>query len=600
MVISPDENPLVLVCDDDSVQRLLIRECLESAGMVVVEAESGREAIELVTNHRPDFIFMDIEMPGLNGIEVCRILRDRPESADTPILIVTGADDRETIDLGFEAGATQYITKPLNWPLLGRLVKYMLRTADAYLTLKQNEDHLRYLAYFDHLTDLPNRRNFNEQLRRNLADRERNGGEVGLIMIDIDHFKRINDSLGHERGDLVLQRISARLKTCLSEVSHIHSREIDADKEPSRLGLDLEIARLGGDEFSVLVKNPGGKKRLTEIADHLIDCVSKPIQIPGHTLVITPSMGIAIAPDHGVVPEDLLIRADTAAYAAKAEGRNRSRMYDSFIADVSAQELAIEAGLRDSLSNTGLSLVYQPQVDLSSGRITGAEALLRWEDSKGTSVAPDRFIPVAERSGLINDLGDWVLRQIDAEISVFANQLPAEFSLAVNLSPLQFSQSNFIDRLTSAVKKTDLKHKLVLEITENTIVNSVGDSIEKLHHLRSLGFEIAIDDFGTGYSSLNYLKNLPVDTLKIDRTFVNDIGSESGNAIINAIVSMAQALNLNLVAEGIETISQVNHLRELKCTSAQGYLISKPLRIEDFVALCEQNHSLIFDSNLEA
>lgn len=600
MVISPDENPLVLVCDDDSVQRLLIRECLESAGMVVVEAESGREAIELVTNHRPDFIFMDIEMPGLNGIEVCRILRDRPESEDTPILIVTGADDRETIDLGFEAGATQYITKPLNWPLLGRLVKYMLRTAEAYLTLKQNEDHLRHLAYFDHLTDLPNRRNFNEQLRRNLADRERNGGEVGLIMIDIDHFKRINDSLGHERGDLVLQRISARLKTCLSKVSHIHSREIDADKEPSRLGLDLEIARLGGDEFSVLVKNPGGKKRLTEIADHLIDCVSKPIQIPGHTLVITPSMGIAIAPDHGVVPEDLLIRADTAAYAAKAEGRNRSRMYDSFIADVSAQELAIEAGLRDSLSNTGLSLVYQPQVDLSSGRITGAEALLRWEDPKGTSVAPDRFIPVAERSGLINDLGDWVLRQIDAEISVFANQLPAEFSLAVNLSPLQFSQSNFIDRLTSVLKKTDLKYKLVLEITENTIVNSVGDSIEKLNQLRSLGFEIAIDDFGTGYSSLNYLKSLPVDTLKIDRTFVNDIGSESGNAIINAIVSMAQALNLNLVAEGIETISQVNHLRELKCTSAQGYLISKPLKIEDFVALCEQNHSLTFDSNLEA
>ena len=600
MVISPDDNPLVLVCDDDSVQRLLIRECLESAGMVVVEAEDGREAIELVADHHPDFIFMDIEMPGLNGIEVCRILRDRPESEDTPILIVTGADDQETIDLGFQAGATQYITKPLNWPLLGRLVKYMLRTADAYLALKQKEDHLRYLAYFDHLTDLPNRRNFNEQLRRNLADRERNGGEVGLIMIDIDHFKRINDSLGHERGDLVLQRVSARLKTCLSEVGHIHSTEIDADKELYRLGLDLEIARLGGDEFSVLVRNPGGKKRLTEIADHLIDCVSKPIQIPGHTLVITPSMGIAIAPDHGIVPEDLLTRADTAAYAAKADGRNRSRMYDSFIADVSTKELAIEGGLRDSLSNTGLSLVYQPQVDLSSGRITGAEALLRWEDSKGTSVAPDRFIPVAERSGLINDLGDWVLRQIDAETSVFANQLPAEFSLAVNLSPLQFSQSNFIDRLASVLKKTDLKHKVVLEITENTIVNSVGDSIEKLHHLKSLGFEIAIDDFGTGYSSLNYLRNLPVDTLKIDRTFVSDIGSESGNAIINAIVSMAHALNLNLVAEGIETFSQINHLRELKCTSAQGYLISKPLRIEDFAALCEQNHPLSFDSNLEA
>lgn len=590
----------MLVCDDDRVQRLLIRECLESAGMVVIEAENGREALELVNDCHPDFIFMDIEMPGLNGIEVCRILRDRPESEDTPILIITGADDKETIDLGFEAGATQYITKPLNWSLLGRLVKYMLRSSEAYFALKQKEDRLRYLAYFDHLTDLPNRRNFNEQLRRNLANREKHGGEVGLIMIDIDHFKRINDSMGHERGDLVLQRISARLKTCANEISHTLSEQTDAANETSSGALALEIARLGGDEFSVILRNPGGEQRLTEIADHLIDRLSEPIQIPGHTLVVTPSIGIAIAPNHGTVPEELLIRADTAAYAAKAEGRQRSRMYDSFIADVSAQELAIEEGLRNSLSSTGLSLVYQPQINLSTGEITGAEALLRWEDPTGESVAPERFIRVAERSGLINDLGDWVLKQVGAETSAVANQLPSEFSLAVNLSPLHFSQSDVIDRLSSALKSIDRKYKVVLEITENTIVTSVGDSIEKLHHLRSLGFRIAIDDFGTGYSSLNYLKNLPVDSIKIDRTFVNDIGSESGNAIVNAIVSMGHALKLDLVAEGVETVAQVNYLRDLKCCSAQGYLISKPLRIEDFADLCKRDRLPSFNSLWDA
>jgi len=589
LVVVPDNNPLVLVCDDDSMQRLLIRQCLESEGMRVLEVQDGYEALDLVANNNPDFVFMDVDMPGISGIETCRRLRAREESEDTPILIVTGADDQGTIDLGFEAGATQYITKPLNWPLLGRLVKYMLRSAETYQELKQKEDHLRYLAYFDHLTDLPNRRSFTEQLRRNLVNCEKNRGQIGLIMIDIDHFKRINDSIGHERGDLVLKKIAARLQNCAAEIGPIASEFPGAKKTYAADAFALEIARPGGDEFSVIVRNPYDKEQLDSIAQHLIQCLSEPIQIPGHTLVITPSIGIAMAPDHGRVPEELLVRADSAAYAAKAEGRQRSRMYDTSIADDSALELAIEEGLRQSLSGDGLSLAYQPQVDLFTGGIIGAEALVRWQDAEGNPVSPERFIPVAERSGLINDLGDWILNQVNADAKAYAGQLPSNMSLAVNLSPLQFNQSNFVERLTSTLKQLEIQYKIALELTESAIMHSGNDSIGKLNQLRNLGFKLAIDDFGTGYSSLNYLRQFPINTLKIDRTFVNDLGSDSGNAIVNAIVSMAQALGLDLVAEGVETAEQAAYLRERGCYSIQGYLVSKPVPIDELARLCQQD-----------
>ena len=571
------------------MQRLLIRQCLESEGMRILEAKDGYEALELVANNSPDFVFMDVDMPGISGIETCRRLRARDDAADLPVLIVTGADDQETIDLGFEAGATQYITKPLNWPLLGRLVKYMLRSTQDLQELKAKEDHLRYLAYFDHLTDLPNRRSFTEQLRRNLVNCEKNQGQMGLIMIDIDHFKRINDSIGHERGDIVLKRIASRIQTCAAEMGPIATEFPGAKREYAADVFALELARPGGDEFSLIVRNPEDLDHLIGIAEHLIDCLAEPIQIPGHALVITPSIGIAMAPDHGRVPEDLLIRADAATYAARAEGRQRARLYDTTIADDSAMELAIEEGLRQALAGTGLSLVYQPQVDLFTGAIIGAEALVRWQDRDGKHVSPERFIPVAERSGVINDLGDWILNQVNKDAKQFAGQLPKKLALAVNLSPLQFNQSNFVERLTTTLKQLEIQYKIELELTEGAIMHSGNDSISKLKQLKNLGFKLAIDDFGTGYSSLNYLRRFPIDTLKIDRTFVSDIGTESGNGIVNAIVSMAQSLGLDLVAEGVETIEQAAYLRERGCYSLQGYLISRPVSIQELVKLCQQD-----------
>ena len=584
-----DDSPLVLICEDDSMQRLLVRQCLESEGMSVLEARDGYEALDLVSNNSPDFIFMDVDMPGISGIETCRRLRARDDAKDIPLLIVTGADDQETIDMGFEAGATQYITKPLNWPLLGRLVRYMLRSAETLKELKSKEDHLRYLAYFDHLTDLPNRRSFTEQLRRNLVSSENMNGQVGLIMIDIDHFKRINDSIGHDRGDVVLKRIASRLQTCAAQIGPIATDFPGAKRALPMDAFALEIARPGGDEFSLIVRNPEGSEQLISIAEHIISCLSEPIQIPGHALVITPSIGIAMSPEHGRSPEEILTKADAAAYAAKAEGRQRARLYDTTIAADSALELSIEQGLRKSLQSTGLSLVYQPQVDLFTGAIIGAEALVRWQNEDGNDISPERFIPVAERSGVISDLGDWILNQVNQDAKQYAGQLPNKMTLALNLSPLQFNQSNFVERLTTTLKQLEIRYKIELELTESTIMHSGEESIGKLQQLKNLGFKLAIDDFGTGYSSLNYLRRFPIDTLKIDQAFVGDIGTKAGNGIVNAIVSMGQALGLDLVAEGVETSEQAMHLRERACYSIQGYLISPPVPIQELVKLCQKD-----------
>ena len=584
-----DDSPLVLICEDDSMQRLLVRQCLESEGMSVLEARDGYEALDLVSNNSPDFIFMDVDMPGISGIETCRRLRARDDAKDIPLLIVTGADDQETIDMGFEAGATQYITKPLNWPLLGRLVRYMLRSAETLKELKSKEDHLRYLAYFDHLTDLPNRRSFTEQLRRNLVSSENMNGQVGLIMIDIDHFKRINDSIGHDRGDVVLKRIASRLQTCAAQIGPIATDFPGAKRALPMDAFALEIARPGGDEFSLIVRNPEGSEQLISIAEHIISCLSEPIQIPGHALVITPSIGIAMSPEHGRSPEEILTKADAAAYAAKAEGRQRARLYDTTIAADSALELSIEQGLRKSLKSTGLSLVYQPQVDLFTGAIIGAEALVRWQNEDGNDISPERFIPVAERSGVISDLGDWILNQVNQDAKQYAGQLPNKMTLALNLSPLQFNQSNFVERLTTTLKQLEIRYKIELELTESTIMHSGEESIGKLQQLKNLGFKLAIDDFGTGYSSLNYLRRFPIDTLKIDQAFVSDIGTKAGNGIVNAIVSMGQALGLDLVAEGVETSEQAMHLRERACYSIQGYLISPPVPIQELVKLCQKD-----------
>jgi len=592
-------RPKILVADDDMMVCVLARECLEEAGMDVVEASDGETALALYHSEAPDLLFLDVEMPGMSGLDVCAAVRATPGGANVPILIATGADDQESIDRGFNAGATQYKTKPINWSLLSRDIRYMLRAANAFNEVKAQEDRLRYLAYFDHLTDLPNRRSFNEQLRRNLIAGEQRGSATGLIMIDIDHFKRINDSIGHERGDELLKTISRRLQETLRRTAVIATDYPGAPVSPDPELFAFELARPGGDEFTIIVRNAQSSEQLVEIGHAIIQGFAQPLKIQGHALVLTPSLGIAMAPNHGITPEVLLRHADAAMYAAKADGRARLRLYDATLEDDGAEQLRLEEDLRDAMVNGGLSMVYQPQIDTHTGKICGVEALIRWNHPDLGPISPVKFIPVAERTGLIVPLGDWILRQVDHDANTAASSFPASVAVSINLSPLQFSQSNFVEHLTATLKQLDMNYDVELELTEGVIMMDAESNLNKLQELKALGFKLAIDDFGTGYSSLSYLRHFPIDTLKIDRSFVDDIGTPDGNGIVRAILSLCHALDLRVIAEGVETTAQANFLASYGCDVLQGFLLERPLTIEQLAAVTNKDYKSLIVPPME-
>lgn len=593
------DRPKILVADDDMMVCVLARECLEEAGMDVIEASDGETALALYHSEAPDLLFLDVEMPGMSGLDVCAAVRATPGGANVPILIATGADDQESIDRGFNAGATQYKTKPINWSLLSRDIRYMLRAASAFNEVKAQEDRLRYLAYFDHLTDLPNRRSFNEQLRRNLIAGEERGSATGLILIDIDHFKRINDSIGHERGDELLKTISRRLQETLRRTAVIATDYPGAPISPDPELFAFELARPGGDEFTIIVRNAQSSEQLVEIGHAIIQGFTQPLKIQGHALVLTPSMGIAIAPDHGITPEVLLRHVDAAMYAAKADGRARLRLYDATLEDDGAEQLRLEEDLRDAMVNGGLSMVYQPQIDTHTGKICGVEALIRWNHPDLGPISPAKFIPVAERTGLIVPLGDWILRQVDHDANIAANRFSSSVAVSINLSPLQFSQSNFVAHLTDTLKQLDMNYDVELELTEGVIMMDAESNLNKLQELKALGFKLAIDDFGTGYSSLSYLRHFPIDTLKIDRSFVDDIGTPDGNGIVRAILSLCHALDLRVIAEGVETKAQANFLAANGCDVLQGFLLERPLTIEQLAAVTHKDYKSLIVSSME-
>jgi diguanylate cyclase (GGDEF)-like protein len=585
-----DNKPLILVCDDDVMVRMLARECLEAEGMAVCEAADGADALQAYAEHKPDLLFLDVDMPLVSGIDVCEQIRAQPGGTTVPILIATGADDRDTIDRGFNAGATQYKTKPINWSLLGRDIRYMLRAAQAFNDLKAQEDRLRHLAYYDHLTALPNRRSFIDQLQRGFADKA-GTRSLGLIMINIDHFKRINDSIGHERGDDLLCRFAARLSTFVREAEHTYGRRDGDHQAPSMM-----LARQGGDEFALIIRNPDGIDQLIDISASVLNMLSEPVAIQGHTLIVTPSLGIASYPEHSDSPEQLMRRADVAMRAVKKEGGRSARVFDDSLEDDYEKQLLIEEGLREALENDGLSMAYQPQIDVKTGKVSGAEALVRWQNKHGEWISPATFIPVAERSGLISPIGDWILRRVHRDAKFAAGKFPPNIAISINLSPLQFSQSNFVEHVTETLRQLELGYDIELELTEGVIMSDAESNLSKLRQLKNLGFKLAIDDFGTGYSSLSYLRHFPIDTLKIDRSFVTDIGRADGEGIVRAILGLCKELNLKSVAEGVETKEQADFLRRHGCDTLQGFLLARPTSVDGLIAATQQNYSHLIEA----
>ncbi|BAP79105.1 sensory box protein [Pseudomonas sp. MT-1] len=451
----------------------------------------------------------------------------------------------------------------------------LLLSARDISQLKAAHAQIHHLAYHDPLTNLPNRTLLMDRLTQQTALHKRHKLRGALLFLDLDHFKHINDSLGHPVGDAVLKMITARLEASI--------RQEDT------------VARLGGDEFVVLLTGLTGKRsevtrHVRQVAEKLRTLLAEPMVFEGNRLQVTPSIGIALMPDHGETPADLLKRADIALYRAKDAGRNAIQLFRTTMQQAASARLQLESELRLALQRNEFELYLQPQVDARSARVIGAEVLLRWHHPVDGVRSPAQFIDVLEESGLIVEVGNWVIREacrIAASLLTNGVVDSDSFSLCVNISPRQFRQSDFVERVLEALKAVSLPHTMIkLEITEGIVIQNLDDTIAKMRRLCRQGVSFAMDDFGTGYSSLTYLKRLPVDALKIDQSFVRDALDDPNDAeIIRAIVAMARSLRLEVIAEGVEQQAQLDLLQAQGCYLYQGYLFSRPIPPADFEEL---------------
>ena len=424
---------------------------------------------------------------------------------------------------------------------------------------KLSEQRLHQLAHFDVLTNLPNRRTFAERIQHEIDLAVRRNTMLAVVFIDIDHFKTINDSLGHATGDLVLQAVANRLRTCL------------------RIG--DTVARIGGDEFVILLEGNSKRETFERVAHKLAESLTEAVMIAGREMYVAASMGISVFPHDGTDSETLLRNADTAMYRAKTAGRNCWRFFDESMAAHASRRLELETALRRAAERSELVLYYQPQRSLHNDRIVAVEALLRWQRPERGMVSPMEFIPLAEESGLIVPIGEWVLFTACTQAAAWWHDYKVELRVAVNIAAKQIHHKGFVEQVRDTLAITGLPAEfLELEITESSIIENVEESVNKLHQLKQLGVSVAIDDFGTGYSSLSYLKQLPVDRLKIDRSFVKDTPDDIDDcAIVRTVISMSHNLGLSVIAEGVETQRQLDFLRAQHCDEIQGYLLSVPL-----------------------
>ncbi|EPM47437.1 putative bifunctional diguanylate cyclase/phosphodiesterase [Pseudomonas syringae] len=455
--------------------------------------------------------------------------------------------------------------------------------------LKSAQAQIQHLAYHDPLTGLPNRALLMDRLSQQVSLLQHQNLRGALLFLDLDHFKHINDSLGHPVGDSVLSVIAARLEASV--------RQEDT------------VARLGGDEFVVLICGlDGSLEQVTHqvrvLADNLRVLLAEPMFLDGHRLQVTPSVGIVLIPDDGLTPADLLKRADIALYRAKDSGRNASQFFHVSMQQAVSQRLRLENDLRLALARNEFHLHFQAQVDCRTNQITGAEALLRWQHPEYGLLPPDQFVQILEESGMILEVGSRILDDACKIGGLLLSQglvSKDRFLMGVNVSPRQFRQSDFVERVEHSLKQHHLPATMLkLEITEGIVIQNLDDTILKMRSLRDLGVGFAMDDFGTGYSSLTYLKRLPVDTLKIDQSFVQDATSDPNDAeIIRAIVAMAQSLNLHVIAEGVETPEQLAFLERVGCYNYQGYLFSEPLPGPEFETLLQLRRQLQTSVSIE-
>ncbi len=552
----PQGHPRVLIVDDDRGMRYALRNVLEEDGYRIEEASNGAVALAYCERHMPDLVLMDALMPVMDGFEACARLRELPGSDHTPVLIITALDDESSIESAFAAGAKDYIPKPVHFAVLRQRVARLLKASRA-------EKHVRQLAYQDMLTGLANRAQFNEYLNR-LLERQRPEGEMlAVLFLDLDRFKIVNDTLGHDVGDLLLKAVAERIVGCVRTS-------------------DL-VARLGGDEFTVVLDGIKQPKVVASISEKICSVLAKPFVFMGQEMYVTTSIGISIYPMDGTDSGTLIKHADTAMFRAKERG-NHFQFYEYGMESAVSRRLELDSELRRALAREELIVHYQPQAEVESGRIIGMEALVRWQHPERGLIPPSDFIPIAEETGLIVPLGEWVLHAACSQLKRWIEAGYEPVKVSINLSGRQLERPDIAASVERILQDTGLPADLLeLEITESTIMARAGEVIPVLQKLKTMGVTLAVDDFGTGYSSLNYLKRFPIDVLKVDRSFVVDIAEDAdAGAILTAIIVLAASLRLKVVAEGVETADQHAFLREHGCDRLQGYYLSRALSADEF------------------
>ncbi|GAC03535.1 two-component system response regulator [Paraglaciecola chathamensis] len=582
--MSDNQKVKILVCDDDLTARILMKETLASDSIEVIEAENGQRAIEQFEKHSPALLLLDVSMPKMNGFEVCEHIRGHEKGKHIPVIMVTGSDDLESIHKSYAVGATDFIAKPIKWPILGERVKYILRASQAFADLVTQQHELHQLAFYDSLTGLPNRQYLMQDLQRFLAMAERNNYQAAMLFIDLDRFKRINDTMGHSYGDKLLRKVAHRLQANLRDsdtFARVGSEQ--SSQEP-------QLSSFGGDEFTIFLSRLNDPNEAMLVAERVIRSFSTPFQLEQFEVVVTPSIGISMFPNDGDNAETLLKNADTAMYFAKQSGRCCYKFYQDSMNAKAAARLQLEQDLRRALKSDEIVPFYQPQICAQSGRIVGVEALVRWLPAKGGIIPPDEFIPIAEETGLINELGRLVLERGCYQAKQWFDE-GNPVRMAINVSAHQFRQLDFTQVVADVLQQCGLAPELLeLELTESVIMSDAEENIARLIELKALGVSLAVDDFGTGYSSLSYLKRFPIDILKIDRSFMCDVNSAPDDlAIVEAILALAESLKLGVIAEGIEYGSQIAILKNTNQLLLQGYLFSRPVAAEYISPLLNQD-----------
>jgi diguanylate cyclase (GGDEF)-like protein len=570
----------VLVVDDDEDDYVITRDLIAEIPEARYHVEwvpTYDAAVEAIRRLQHDVYILDYHLGERNGLELLKVAI--ADGCMAPLILLTGQGD-QAIDMeAMKAGASDYLIKgKIDADLLGRTMRYSLER-------KRSEDQIAHMAFYDPLTSLPNRTLFQDRLKQALSLAFRYNRLCALLFLDLDDFKRINDTLGHAAGDLLLKEVAVRLNRCV--------RKSDSVARNTPGTQNCTVARLGGDEFTVLLTEIVNGEDAAIVARRILQSLAQPFLLNGHEAFIGASIGITIYPLDGTDSDTLLKNADSAMYHAKSQMKNNFQFYKQSMNAAALRKFSLENDLRKAIERHEFVLYYQPQMNLMTGAVVGMEALIRWNHPERGMIQPAEFITLAEETGLILPMDGWVLREACSQNKAWQAAGLSPVSMSVNLSGHQFKQQGILKDITAALDDSGLDPEyLVLEITESILMQNVDMTAAILHKLTEMGVRISIDDFGTGYSSLSYLKRFPLCSIKIDRSFVQDITLNPDDAAIpKAIIAMAHSLKLNVLAEGIETKEQLSILQELGCDDMQGYLLSRPVPAEAAARFLEAGYN---------